>query len=229
MRLALDRVVAAGLLVLSAPAIGLLAALVWLEDHKTAFVPVLRMGEGGRTFSMWKLRSMRVDRPDGTADGSALTSMNDQRITHIGARMRRYHLDELPQLWNVARGEMCLFGPRPEAPAFVDLEDPCWQAVLRMPPGIAGPTQLVVGGWERHIISSCPDGTAYRDQVVPVKLAIDTWYMRRASLTLDLLTAATLFGRLVPTVDARRLRERVLAEVPAARSMGAGPSMDTKS
>lgn len=223
----LDRIAAAGLLAVTAPLVAVLALLIWLEDRRWPFVAVTRAGRGGDEFSMWKLRSMRADRADGTADGAALTSEGDARITAVGARLRRLHLDELPQLWNVIKGEMCLLGPRPEAPAFVDRADPRWQAVLAMPPGIAGPTQLVVGSWERRVISAAPDGEAYLEQVVPVKLAVDAWYVRRASPSLDLLTLSTLVGRIGPRSGRDRLLTRVLAEVPESRSIGSAPTVAT--
>ena len=157
---------------------------------------------------------MRVDTADGHASGLSLTSTNDQRITPIGARMRSLHLDELPQLYNVARGEMCLLGPRPEAPDFVDLDNPVWQQVLTSPPGIAGPTQLIVGDWERSEIDKDTTGDAYQRVVVPVKLAIDRWYLMNASVRLDLLVVTSLLRHVLPGGESKRLQEVVGSSVP---------------
>jgi lipopolysaccharide/colanic/teichoic acid biosynthesis glycosyltransferase len=213
-RLVLDRAVAALLGVLVAPVVALLGYLVHRHDDGPALVRVPRVGRGGREFGMWKIRSMRAETSDGRATGIALTSSGDDRITPIGRRMRSLHLDELPQLLNVARGEMCLLGPRPEAPAFVDPADPRWQDVLEVPPGIAGPTQLIVGDWEVTQIDLDTTGTAYQDVVVPVKLAIDRWYVRSATPRSDLQVLLGLVQRVLPGPDSAALRRTVERAVP---------------
>jgi lipopolysaccharide/colanic/teichoic acid biosynthesis glycosyltransferase len=213
-RLVADRVLAAGLSVLTAPLVALLAVLVRRHDGHAPLIRVPRVGRDGHVFGMWKIRSMRVDTADGRASGVSLTSSNDDRITPIGARMRALHLDEIPQLYNVARGEMCLLGPRPEAPDFVDLDDPSWQAVLAVPPGLAGPTQLIVGDWERTEIDQDDTGDAYQRVVVPVKLAIDRWYVERATARLDVTVLAALVRHVLPGRDVATLAEVVGAAVP---------------
>lgn len=222
-RILADRVVAVVLLALAAPVILALAVLVKTHDRGPAFVGVPRVGRGGRTFKMWKLRSMRVDAPDGRAAGVPLTAAHDPRITPVGAKMRAHHLDELPQLWNVVNGDMSLLGARPEAPDFVELSDPRWQAALAMPPGIAGPTQLVVDDWEREIISASPDGSRYVDTVLPVKLAIDLWYVTRSSPRLDALVLGALVRHLLSDARPTRLIDRVEAQVPETRAMHLAP------
>jgi lipopolysaccharide/colanic/teichoic acid biosynthesis glycosyltransferase len=217
-RLVADRVLAAVLSVLTAPLVAVLAVLIRRHDGHPPLITVPRVGRDGRVFGMWKLRSMRVDTADGRASGVALTSTNDDRITPIGARMRSLHLDEVPQLYNVVRGEMCLLGPRPEAPEFVDLDDEVWQAVLRVPPGVAGPTQLIVGDWERTQIDQDVEGDVYRRVVVPVKLAIDRWYVQTATPRLDLLTLTSLVRHVVPGATVRTLQDRVRSAVPDARA-----------
>jgi lipopolysaccharide/colanic/teichoic acid biosynthesis glycosyltransferase len=213
-----DRLVALVLSILSAPVVAGLALAIRRHDGATPLIRVPRVGRDGTTFGMWKLRSMRVDTSDGRAAGAALTSSDDDRITPIGARMRSLHLDELPQLYNVVRGEMCLLGPRPEAPEFVDMDDPGWQEVLSAPPGIAGPTQLVVGDWERTQIDRDEHGDAYRSVVVPVKLAIDSWYLRGATPRLDLLVLTSLVRHSLPGGTIPALLARVRREVPESRS-----------
>ncbi len=215
-RSTLDRVVAAAALMVVWPFIAVLGLAVRLSDRGPAFVGVPRMGRGGQVFTMWKLRSMRADNADGRANGVSLTSIDDNRITPIGTRLRAYYLDELPQLWNVVRGEMGLLGARPEAPEFVDLTDPRWKAVLQAPPGIAGPTQLMVNEWERHLISACGQGSVYVDQVVPIKLAIDGWYLRSASPRLDALVAITLVRRFMPGTGSHTLKKLINNQVPEA-------------
>lgn len=215
-----DRVVAIALLVVTSPLMAALAVLIRRHDGHTAFITVPRVGRDGRTFGMWKLRSMRVDDDRGRASGAALTASADDRITPVGSRMRSLHLDELPQLLNVARGEMCLLGPRPEAPEFVHDTDE-WASVLAVPPGIAGPTQLIVGDWERTEIDRDPTGAAYEDVVVPVKLAIDGWYVRSATPALDLLVAISLLRHVLPGGEGPALQRRVRRSVP-----GAAPALE---
>lgn len=218
-RVGLDRVVAAVLLVVLGPLILALALVVRFADRGPGFVAVPRVGRHGRTFTMWKLRSMRADSPDGRAEGISLTSTNDDRITPVGVKLRAYYLDELPQLWNVVKGDMCLLGARPEAPEYVDEANPGWQLVLDAPPGLAGPTQLMVNDWERHLITACGAGSIYTDEVVPVKLAIDGWYVSSSSPRLDALVAMTLFRRFMPGTGANTLKRRIRRDVPESHAV----------
>ena len=215
LRIVVDRLLAAVLLVPFAPLIAVLGWLVRRHDGGPAFIAVPRVGRSGQELRMWKLRSMRAETTDGRATGVGLTSAGDTRVTPIGRRLRAFHLDELPQLVNVVRGEMALLGPRPEAPEYVETDDPGWRDVLSTPPGIAGPTQLVVGDWERDIITDAPDGSAYVERVVPVKVAIDRWYVQEATPTLDALVLVGLVQRLAGSGSAALMR-RVRREVPAA-------------
>lgn len=216
-RIFLDRMFAAVAGLIAAPLVGLLALLVRRHDGGPGLISVPRVGRDNRPFAMWKVRTMRSDDAGGRAAGSSLTSFEDDRITPIGRRLRAFHLDELPQLYNVVRGEMTLLGPRPEAPEFVDASQSEWRAVLSVPPGIAGPTQVIVNDWERELISSDVDGTAYRTQVLPAKLAIDHWYLRRSSARIDALVMITLGRRFLPGTGSWTLKQRVSAEVPEAR------------
>lgn len=213
-RFVIDRLVALVLALLLAPAIAFLAVAVHREDGGPALVRVERMGRGFRPFRMWKLRTMKAEREDGTASGVPLTCADDQRITRIGRRLRHWHLDELPQLWNVVMGQMLLFGPRPETPEFVDASDERWQRLLRVPPGIAGPTQMIVNDWERAVITEDPSGLRYRTEVLPVKLAIDQWYVERATPWMDLLVGVALMKRFLPRSRATRMKMRVARELP---------------
>lgn len=218
-RVVADRAVAAVVLALVSPVIAVVGWMIRRHDGGPALIRVERVGRGGTTIGMWKLRSMRAETSGGQATGVSLTSADDDRITPIGRWLRKGHLDELPQLLNVVRGEMALLGPRPEAPEFVDLRDERWRSVLEAPPGIAGPTQLAVGDWERDVITAAPDGSAYEEVVVPVKLAIDRWYVSEASPSLDL---AVVMGVVRHLTGGRpsALLDRVRAAVPqAARAL----------
>jgi len=207
--------IATAMLAVCAPLIGVLGWLVHRHDGGPALIAVQRVGRGGVPFGMWKLRSMRVATADGRAGGVGLTTARDDRITPIGRRLRALHLDEMPQLVNVVKGEMALLGPRPEAPEYVDAADDGWRAVLASPPGIAGPTQLAVGDWERDVITAVPDGSTYVEQVVPVKVAIDRWYVEHASPMIDALVVSGLMQHLMGR-PAEQLLRRVRFAVPVA-------------
>jgi lipopolysaccharide/colanic/teichoic acid biosynthesis glycosyltransferase len=193
LRVQLDRVVAAVALLAASPVLAICALLV-RRDGGPAFVRVPRVGRHGRTFGMWKVRTMTAATPDGVASGPSLAmGERDPRITPIGATLRRWRLDELGNLLNVVSGEMALIGPRPEAPEYVDLDDPAWQQVLAAPPAIAGPTQVLVEAWEQELLAT-GGADAYRADVLPVKVAVDAWYVRTARPSDDLAVLRGLVG-----------------------------------
>jgi lipopolysaccharide/colanic/teichoic acid biosynthesis glycosyltransferase len=217
-RIGIDRIAAGMLLVAVGPFLGALGVLVRRGDGGPSFIGVTRVGRDGREFRMWKLRTMRADESDGRAAGPGLAGDDDERVTAVGRQLRAYYLDELPQLLNVVLGQMSLLGPRPETPEFVELTDPRWRAVLATPPGMAGPTQLVVSDWERMQIAASPDGSTYASEVVPVKLAIDLWYVEKSSPRIDALVAISLARRLLPGAGSSALKRLVWDEVPEART-----------
>jgi lipopolysaccharide/colanic/teichoic acid biosynthesis glycosyltransferase len=216
----LDRLVGAVLAVMLAPVIGLLAWRVRRDDGPPSLVGLDRVGRDGTTFRMWKLRSMRAEQPDGAAAGAVITAGDgDPRITTFGAVLRRWRLDELPQVWNVVRGDMGLLGPRPETPSLVDMGDPRWRAVLAVRPGVTGPTQLVVEQWETEVLAAGSQEDTYRTVVLPVKLAVDEWYVRRGSLLTDLQVVCSMFQRFVIGRSATWVDRTVRTHVPEARDL----------
>ena len=180
-RRALDLALAAPLALAAAPLVAVLALCVRLDSRGPALHRARRVGRGGYLFTMPKLRTMRID-----AVGPALTSAGDPRITRVGAFLRRTHLDELPQLWSVLRGDLALVGPRPETPEFVDLGDPRWQRVLAARPGITGPSQLAIGPREARRLRGADAASVYRAHVLPRKLRVDMSYLARRSAVSDL-------------------------------------------
>jgi lipopolysaccharide/colanic/teichoic acid biosynthesis glycosyltransferase len=194
-------------LVPAAPVLAVLALLVAVVDRQRPLVGLPRVGRDGRPFTLWKLRTMRgpVD------DTRSFTVRDDTRITALGARLRRSRLDELPQLWNVARGEMALLGPRPEAPDHVDFDTEGWRAVLATPPGIAGATQVVIHGWESRVDSI----DAYRDVVLPHKVEIDRWYVEHASPAVDLDVLRSVLRSVLTPDAATAVHRRLAAALPA--------------
>jgi lipopolysaccharide/colanic/teichoic acid biosynthesis glycosyltransferase len=117
--------------------------------------------------------------------GQLLTTAGDSRVTRIGRILRKTHLDELPQLWNIGRGEMRFVGPRPEDPAYVDLSQPLHELVFTARPGITGLSQLLNADEETRLVDADPD-QFYREQILPKKLELDAAYLRHRSTRLDL-------------------------------------------
>jgi exopolysaccharide biosynthesis polyprenyl glycosylphosphotransferase len=168
-----------------------------------------RIGERGKLFTIYKFRTMRTDAE--REGGAVWASAGDPRATRIGWVLRRTHLDELPQLLNVLRGDMSIVGPRPERPEFIELLDtvvPCWGRRLLVKPGITGWAQVRSG-----YAADC-ESTA-------VKLSYDLWYLRHRNLVIDLAVCAKTFfivlglrphDRAVPAGDAvlGRAKRRIL-------------------
>ncbi len=212
--------------VATAPIIVLLSLLVSRDgDRARALIRLARVGQGRSTIRVWKLRTMRSAGAAGVAGDAALTrGGTDDRITPIGRFLRRHRLDELPQLWNVLTGDMAIIGPRPEAPAYVGADDERWDEVLSARPGIAGPTQLLVHAWERDAMADESWERTYLEQILPVKLAIDRWYVREATPCIDLAVAWALIGQFVAGRPPMALRRRVAVSVPEIGSIPSNPS-----
>lgn len=192
MKRGFDLVVSLILLLLLSPLIAVLALAVAATSSGSPLHRARRVGRGGAEFTLFKLRTMR----EGTGPG--VTSSADPRITRVGRLLRRTHLDELPQLWNVVRGDMSLVGPRPEDPRFVATYTAIERAVLAVRPGLTGPAQLAHRDEEQRLPAHDPEGAYVRD-VLPGKLAIDLAYVRGRSFAGDLAilarTIASALGR----------------------------------
>ena len=138
-----------------------------------------RVGRNGRTMSMLKFRKMQRG-----ASGVALTTANDERFTRTGRFLARTKLDEVPQLWNVLRGDMSLVGPRPEDPEFVERFRDDYAEILGAKPGITGLSQLAFAK-ESEIIDVDDPVQDYVSRLLPQKIALDRYYARHRSLLLD--------------------------------------------
>jgi lipopolysaccharide/colanic/teichoic acid biosynthesis glycosyltransferase len=170
---------AAGLAVLS-PLLAVLALAVWLETGRPVLFRHRRVGQGGRTFELLKFRSMVVNH-----GGPSITRSGETRITRVGRFLRRWKLDELPQLVNVLRGEMSLVGPRPEVPEYVDPGDPLWQRVLRARPGITDPASVEFRN-EEELLAGVEDLDGYyRKVLLPRKLELSAAYLERRNFSSD--------------------------------------------
>jgi lipopolysaccharide/colanic/teichoic acid biosynthesis glycosyltransferase len=178
----LDLAVALPGLILALPVIGAAAVAMRLNgDDGPVLYRATRVGEAGRPFMVLKLRTMRVA---GSTTGMAVTASGDPRVTRVGRVLRRTKLDELPQLWNVIRGEMSLVGPRPEDPRFVDWTQPHHAIVFAARPGITGPAQIAFRDEERMLSGEDVERT-YVEQVLPRKVELDAGYLEDPSLAGD--------------------------------------------
>jgi len=178
-----DIVCASFILLFAGPMMLIAAALVRLTPGPVIYRQT-RVGEGGRPFTMLKFRTMRAD---AEAPGPAFAQLEDPRVTKVGRVLRRTHVDELPQLWNVLGGEMSIVGPRPERPEFIPtLEEavPFFTRRLLVKPGITGWAQL------RHDYASDADGAAE-------KLSYDLWYLRHRNLVVDLAICVKTFSSIL--------------------------------
>lgn len=170
---------AAGLLVCS-PVLLLSAAAIALSSRGPVLFRQERVGRGGRPFTLIKFRTMRP------AAGLAVTARDDPRITAVGRLLRRTKLDELPELWNVLRGDLSLVGPRPEVPDFVDRGSAAWKEILRVRPGITDPVTLRLRD-EESLMAGVPGDRDryYREVLQPRKLSGYREYLSRRSWKSD--------------------------------------------
>lgn len=173
---------ALGLLIL-APLFGLIAAAIRLDSPGPIFHRAVRVGRSGREFILFKFRTMVVH---AAQVGPGITISSDPRVTRVGRILRRWKLDELPQLFNVVRGEMSIVGPRPEDPRYVALYTPEQREVLAVRPGITSPASVRFRS-EEALLSGEDWERRYIEEIMPAKLALDLEYIRRASLRQDLM------------------------------------------
>ncbi len=171
----------AGLVVL-APLLVAIGVLILMEDGRPVFFRQERVGRDGRPFRIWKFRTMVVD---AERRGGAITVGRDPRITRVGHWLRRFKLDELPQLWNVVRGEMSLVGPRPEVPRYVALYTPEQRRVLSLVPGITDPASIAYRDEAALLADSDDPERLYVERIMPDKIRINLDYAARRSLWSD--------------------------------------------
>ena len=214
----LDIAISLIVLLLAAAPMLLLAACVQLTSRGNVIFPQGRVGVGGRLFKVYKFRSMAHTASEKTGPG--LTKDGDCRVTPIGRLMRRFKLDELPQFYNVLRGDMSVVGPRPKLPKYA--------ALLNMPyrPGITGPATLAFHR-EEELLSSIETSeleSFYAREIKPVKAILDACYMCHATPISDArIVGATALGCLhldlaVLRLPAALLQKRSTMNQPARAS-----------
>jgi len=174
---------ACGLLAFVAPLMMLIAAALLLESGRPVFFAQVRLGQHGRPFRMLKFRKFHAK--EGSS-GLPLTLTADSRMTRVGRILCSTKLDELPQLWNVVRGDMAVVGPRPESPAFADCFHGWVARVLDHRPGIVGPSQAVFRDESLLFTHEADPTILYRDVLLPAKACIDLAYYQQRTILSDL-------------------------------------------
>lgn len=150
-----------------------------------------RVGKEGKLFTMVKFRSMSV-----AHGGSSVSVAGESRITPLGAKLRKYKLDELPELWNVLKGDMSFVGPRPDVPGYADMLSGEDREILLLKPGITGPASLKYRN-EEELLAMTEDPIKYNNEVIfPDKVRINRAYFHNRSFLGDIkIILATILGR----------------------------------
>lgn len=187
-----DRIMAlVGLIVLS-PVLFVVWMLirVKMSDGPAVFTQK-RVGKDGKLFTMYKFRSMSAHH-----SGSTVSVAGESRITPLGAKLRRYKLDELPELWNVLIGDMSFVGPRPDVPGYADKLEGDDRRVLQLRPGITGPASLKYRD-EEILLASQANPQEFNDKVIyPDKVRINLYYLDHYSFLADIkMIFATVLGK----------------------------------
>lgn len=216
MKRTFDLILAAVAFVLLLPVTVVISAAIWSPDRKSPFYVANRVGRKGIPFRMIKFRSMVVN-----ADrlGGASTAGDDRRITALGAFIRRYKIDELPQLWNIIAGEMSFVGPRPNVPSDVALYSEVERGLLAGRPGITDLSSIVFSD-EAEILrgSNDPDLT-YNLVIRPWKSRLGLHYLRTRTVLMDIRILCLTALAIVTRSRALAGVQRILLETAAEPSL----------
>ena len=179
-----------GLIILS-PVMLIVAILILVKMGGPVLFKQQRVGKEGKLFTVYKFRTM-ID----NHGGSSVSVAGESRITPLGAKLRKYKLDELPELWNVLIGDMSFVGPRPDVPGYADLLQGDDREVLQLRPGITGPATLKYRN-EEELLATVDNPQDYNDNVIfPDKVRINRYYLHHYSFGMDLkMIFATVLGR----------------------------------
>ena len=151
-----------------------------------------RVGQYGKLFTVYKFRSMKV-----AGEGiTSIASKEENRITPLGKKLRRYKLDELPELWNVLKGDMSFVGPRPDVPGYADKLKGKDRDILKLKPGITGPASLKYRQ-EEDLLNSVENPQEYNDKIIyPDKVRLNLYYLEHYSFFKDIeMIMCTVLGR----------------------------------
>ncbi len=169
----------------------MIAILITLETPGSVIFCQKRVGRHGKLFTMYKFRTMKRG-----SGGNSISVRGDERITKVGAFLRKHKLDVLPELWNVLKGDMSLVGPRPDVPGYADRLEGDDRLVLSVKPGITGPATLKYAR-EEELLAGRDNPQQYNDEVIyPDKVRINKKYIENRSMVLDLkIIIFTLLGK----------------------------------
>lgn len=187
-----DRVVSLFGLLFALPILLVVAIIIRIKmPDGPVFFRQKRVGQYGKLFTMVKFRTMSVGH-----NGTSVSVAGEARITPLGAFLRKYKLDELPELWNVLKGDMSFVGPRPDVPGYADKLEGEDRGILLLKPGITGPATLKYRN-EEELLAQQPNPQKYNDEVIfPDKVRINLEYLRNNSLTGDIaIILKTVFKR----------------------------------
>lgn len=183
----LDILLALLLVAILAVPFAVLLIYLLLREGRPVFYISERMRDVDRPFRLWKLRTMRVAKADSGVSGGD----KSDRVTAIGKKLRKYRLDEIPQLWNVLKGDMSFVGPRPPLRQYVEAFPDLYARVLQCRPGVTGLATLRFHRHEEWVLSQCQTAqetdAAYRRRCVPQKARLDLIYAQHRSICFDIL------------------------------------------
>jgi lipopolysaccharide/colanic/teichoic acid biosynthesis glycosyltransferase len=181
-----------GILILL-PLFVLIGAWIFLDDFHSPFFIQERIGQFGKPFGLYKFRSMRVN----SSQKVQITVGRDPRITKVGHFIRRYKIDELPQLINVLKGDMSLVGPRPEVAKYVNLYNEEQKVVLQVKPGITDYASLEYFEESELLSKSANPEKTYIEEIMPAKIQINLKYISKASVKEDVKIIFLTLKRIV--------------------------------
>ncbi|MBF1482826.1 sugar transferase [Prevotella pallens] len=194
-----------GLLFLS-PVLLVVAILIKVKMPGPVLFCQKRVGQYGKLFTVYKFRSMTVKAEASVAsrdsDATSIASTEQNRITPLGEKLRRYKLDELPELWNVLKGDMSFVGPRPDVPGYADQLQGEDRDILKLKPGITGPASLKYRN-EEELLASVDNPARYNDEVIfPDKVKLNLYYLKHYSFIKDIqMIICTVLGKKMDYAD----------------------------
>jgi lipopolysaccharide/colanic/teichoic acid biosynthesis glycosyltransferase len=165
------------------PFLALAAVLIKLESKGPVLYKQLRVGLNGKPFYIYKFRTMEIGAEQ---TGLPITSADDPRLTRVGKFLRRIKLDEMPQLFNVLKGEMSLVGPRPEVPKYVELYSDEQKRALTVKPGMTDPATVCFRNEEELLAKADDKESFYINEIMPIKLKLYLQYIEKMSLLYDI-------------------------------------------
>lgn len=193
MKRVFDIFFSACMLLLLLPLFLVIALSIVLDSKGGVFFGQIRVGKNEKAFKLWKFRTMR---PGSEKKGQLTVGARDNRITKTGYVLRKYKMDELPQLWNVFVGEMSMVGPRPEVPRYVEMYSAEQKKVLSIKPGITDYASLLYFSESELLAQSADPERTYVDEVMPAKLKLNLEYVKDHNFANDMKIIGKTISRI---------------------------------